>query len=368
MVHLRNGQTAAARRRRRATHYVAALLWACCVRPLAAQTPDWSQPSWGAESPIVPRAGRLPTGAQPGVDPYQSGRFAHPATSGHAGTGVEWVYDEQHEPSLPTHETPFLESGPALDWTEGLRVMPGGLLYRSYVAGVKEPKFSAVWLNDPDHGLIWETSLGGRIGVLRYGDPNSPAGAWQLDLEGAVFARVDPEENSDLEAADFRIGALLTGRSGPWAGKVGYYHVSSHLGDEFLLKHPMFPRLNYVRDSLLLGTSYDVARDLRIYTEMGYAVGHEGGALPLEFQAGAEFNPVPRDEFIGAPFAAINGHVREDFDYTSSLNLIAGWQWRGRRSNQTYRVGVQYYSGPSLQYSFVNQHEELLGFGLWVDY
>jgi len=254
------------------------------------------------------------------------------------------------------------------DWT--YRLLPEGLLYRSYLAGEKEPRMSAVWLNSTERGLIWETSIGARVGLLRYGtqDDVQPISAWQMDLEGAAFTRVDPEQESDLEAADFRVGLISTWRRGPMAWKFGYYHISSHVGDEFLLANPGFPRRNYVRDSAILGVSRDVTCDCRIYGEVGYAAGTSGGAEPLEFQFGGEYNPIAAKCARGAPFAAVNAHLREEFEFGGGLNAVAGWQWRGDYSDRLLRVGMQYYRGKALQYSFFDLHEELLGAGLWFDY
>ncbi len=72
--------------------------------------------------------------------------------------------------------------------------------------------------------------------------------------------------------------------------------------------------------------------------------------------------------FEGAPFAGLNLHTRQDFDWITSVNVVAGRQWRGATSNHLFRVGVQFYSGPSMQYSFVKQNETLLGGGMWFDY
>ena len=72
--------------------------------------------------------------------------------------------------------------------------MPSGLLYRSYLAGAKAPRFAAFWSGDDELGQIWDTSLGGRLGLLRYGtqDPVFPEG-WQVDLEGGAQTRLDPQ-------------------------------------------------------------------------------------------------------------------------------------------------------------------------------
>ena len=242
-------------------------------------------------------------------------------------------------------------------------------MYKSYLAGEKESRVRSVWLTDQHGKLVWETALGGRYSFLRYGtsDPVHPEG-WQMDFEGAAFPRVDPKApSSPLIAADFRIGLLSTWRTGPNAFKAGYYHLSSHLGDEFLLLNPGYVRLNYVRDSAIVGWTRDLTPETQVYGEVAYAFNHEDGALPWEFQYGIQYSPrVPG--LYGAPFGGINGHTRQDFHYETSINVMAGWQWWSAQSNHTFRVGLQYYDGPALQYSFVNKHETLMGWGLWFDY
>ena len=253
------------------------------------------------------------------------------------------------------------------------QVLPAGLMFQSYLAGEKEPRFNSIWMKDQNGKNNWETQLGGRVGVLRYGtdDVILPQG-WQLDLEGGAQARVMLDHKDDLEAVDFRIGIFSTHRSGLWAARWGYYHLSSHVGDEFLIANPGFDRLNYVRDSLLMAVSRDLLvrgrPDIKIYGEFAYALNHEY-CLPMEFQTGSEYSPLVFNGLRGSPYLAINGHFRQDRNWDAAgLNLVGGWQWRGEKTNHRYRLGLQYYNGPSLQWSFVGVDERLFGWGLWLDY
>ncbi len=274
--------------------------------------------------------------------------------------------------------SPFAATAPATTVTEpgGVcgpyewQILPSGLLYRSYLAGEKEPRIAWTRLSDRNRGAIWEVALGGRVGILRHGTRGAwGAEGWQIDLEGAALPRVDPEVPSHaLEAADFRVGLLWTRRRGPTAVKAGYYHISSHLGDEFLLLNPGFPRVNYVRDSLLAGVTQDLTGDLQAYGEIGYAISAEGGAEPLEFQFGLQYLPLGDVWRGGAPFAAVNAHLREEVDFGGGINVLAGWRWRGVDSGHVLRVGLQYYNGKSIQYSFFDRDEQLAGFGVWFDY
>lgn len=254
----------------------------------------------------------------------------------------------------------------------GLQVLPKDLLYRSYLAGEKEPRFQSVWLNETGRGRVWETQLGGRVGVLGYGQyTKATPYAWQLQMEGGAQARIDPLKNSDLEAVDFRFGILSTWRIRSNAIKAGYYHISSHAGDEYLLRHlpgSGFVRLNYVRDSAIIGITHFLNDDSQIYGEVAYAAGAEGGAKPLEFQYGYQYTPLHAYGLKGAPYFAINGHTRQDFNWITSVNTVAGWQWRGEETKHLWRVGLQYYTGPAIQWEFAGRNETLCGGGLWFDY
>lgn len=249
-----------------------------------------------------------------------------------------------------------------------VQFMPDGLIYRSYLAGVKEPRFASQWVYERNQGWIWDIALGGRVGILRYGtnDPRWPQG-WQADVEGAAFPRLDLEEERDLMAADFRFGIPLTYGVGPFQTKLGYYHLSSHLGDELMLKHPGVPRINYSRDVLVWGNSFYWTKDLRLYAEAAYAFYRSGGAEPWEFQFGVDYSPSRPTHWRGAPFVAINGHLREELDFGGNVVVQTGWQWRGV-TGHLFRLGMHYYAGGSEQFEFFRQYEDKLGLGIWYDY
>lgn len=279
--------------------------------------------------------------------------------------------DQSSSQPLLTPCQVFDESAAPVHSCEGWQLLPDGLLYRPYLANPKEPRIQWVTLHDTiSNTNIWEATLGGRAGLLRYGTFGSknPQG-FQLDLDGAVFARVLPDEPSSMLAgSDYRVGLFGTWRWNRVAYKAGYYHISSHLGDEFLLANPGFPRFNYVRDSLIIGTTYDLTPNAQIYGEIGNAIGHQGGAKPFELQFGAQYTPVAQSVVRGAPFAGVNHYTREDFNWITGVNVVAGWGWQGPQSSRRIRIGMQYYNGPSLQYSFRNRHENLVGGGVWFDF
>ncbi len=248
------------------------------------------------------------------------------------------------------------------------QVLPDGLIYRSYLAGAKEPRFASQWVYEQNQGWIWDIALGGRVGILRCGtdDARWPQG-WQADIEGAAFPRLDLEDERDLMAADFRFGIPLTYGAGRFQTKIGYYHLSSHLGDELMIKHPSVPRINYSRDVIVWGNSFYWTKDLRLYAEAAYAFYRSGGSEPWEFQFGIDYSPAQPSHWRGAPFVAINGHLREELDFGGNVVVQTGWQWRGV-TGHLFRVGMHYYAGASEQFEFFRQYEDKIGLGVWYDY
>jgi hypothetical protein len=251
-------------------------------------------------------------------------------------------------------------------WTH--QFLPAGLIYRSYLAGPRESRMRSYFFDKQGYGNLWDITLGGRVGLWRYGTTNAyfPEG-WQIDLEGAATPRLDFEHDMNLVSADFRAGLPITYGVGPWRTKLGYYHLSSHLGDEQLLAFPATPRYNYTRDALIFGQSYYILPTTRVYAETSWAFNSDI-ADPWEFQFGVEYAPALPTGPHGAPYAAINGLLREEVNYSGCVTVQAGWAWREGPSAHLLRVGFEYFNGMSDQGQFWNQFEQKIGAGIWYDF
>src|SRR5690606_15666270 len=92
---------------------------------------------------------------------------AHPAP---IMPGAE-TYPEWDTPGEPLPYLDASTSGPHYHgdaW--GWQVLPVGLLYRSYLAGVKESRLGATFNHETNDGWKWDLAAGGRTGLLRYGN------------------------------------------------------------------------------------------------------------------------------------------------------------------------------------------------------
>ena len=252
------------------------------------------------------------------------------------------------------------------DWS--WQFLPEGLIYKSYLASAKESRLGTQVFSAAGDGTLWDSTLGGRLGILRFGTTEAawPQG-WQFDLEGSGQVRLAPDDERELRSADFRAGGGFTYGYGPHRLRLGYYHISSHLGDEFLLRNPGFQRMNWVRDALNLGYSYYCTDDFRLYAETSWAFyGDLTGNW--DFQFGLDYAPARPTGIHGAPFFAINGHLRHELNYSGNLVVQAGWAWRGDHTGYLLRTGLHYYNGLSSQFSFFREFEQQIGAGVWLDF
>ena len=105
-----------------------------------------------------------------------------------------------------------------------------------------------------------------------------------------------------------------------------------------------------------------------VYGDAGYAFHRDGGVEPWAFNVGAECSELGPTDLRGAPFFAVNGHIREDYGWCCSVNAQAGWQWRGYGPGHLLRLGVNYFNGITEEYALGNVFEELVGIAAWYDY
>lgn len=306
---------------------------------------------------------------QPATDPFSARSApaeAVPSTPGQAPVVLDDdVYIQApHDGFFGDARFPY-DPDVMLDWTP--QFLPAGLIYRSYLAGVKESRMATVFDHDYKNGWMWDITLGGRVGLFRFGSTNPirPEG-FQIDLEGSAQPRLSLEDNEDLQAVDFRAGLPITYGIGRWATKFAVYHLSAHAGDEYMVANPGFQRINYVRDEFVLGQSYYITDDLRLYGEVGWAFSSDI-AKPWEFQFGADYSPLAPSK-RGSPFAAINGYIRQEQNFSGNLVVQAGWQWRPWNEGKLLRVGLQYYNGKSNEFEFYNRFENKVGLGIWYDF
>jgi hypothetical protein len=355
--------------------------------PLHAQTVTGRNSNWTPYRPLHVTEHATPAAAEPRIKPSQYivedqyapvyGEYISDMDLQHMrGSRSGYVMHPTTSPQIfvdPQTGNPFMSAQPAsTGW--GWELLPDDLLWHSYMAGAKEPRMSGVIFEELNGNMtLMDVTLGGRASILRYGRRiNGRPCGMELQVEGAGQPRINLDQNWDLEAADFRFGLPLIYGNDRVQFKLSYYHLSSHLGDEYIERMgiPASDRINYARDAIVIGTSFFPLPAWRWYGEVEWAFYADEGADPWAFQFGVEYaQPGPTGP-QGTPFFAVNGHLREEVDYGGYMVAQGGWLWRGN-TGKMLRTGVHYHNGKSHQFAFngpLDEFEQQIGAGLWYDY
>ncbi|MGH7818965.1 MAG: DUF1207 domain-containing protein [Candidatus Binatia bacterium] len=236
-------------------------------------------------------------------------------------------------------------------------------LYRHPVADPRAPH-SGVHLQfhlRGDREARIENVLGNYISIMRWPRDRH---AFEIGMEGAAFGRFNIADNLDMDGVDFRFGWPVAYRRGRLAAKLHLWHITSHLGDEFI-ENTGRKRIRYARNELALGTAYDLTETSRLYGEVGY--GFLIGDPNQRWRAmwGLEWVDDPFEE-IPHLFTAANVTSFEEVDWHPQLNVQLGIWPRPRNLAHGLRAGFEYFRGRSALTQFFREREEFWGFGFWL--
>lgn len=238
------------------------------------------------------------------------------------------------------------------------------VLFRPFVADPRELDYSIGWRFN-DQALVQnviDVSFGDSIAFYRWCDVWPWAGQLQIELEGGLWAVFDPlHESSPLMNADYYVGVPITYAFGNWSFRLRGYHISSHIGDEFLLDHPGFDRRNPSAESLDFFVSHDLTSEIRLYGGLGVVVHQDESFKCGRFYAscGMELH-VSRlgftdiaQQVYGRPYYGMHFHFQTQQERHVNQTYVMGYEWGKLCGLQRIlRVFFEYHDGYSLEGQF----------------
>lgn len=243
----------------------------------------------------------------------------------------------------------------------GLIWLPTTDIFRALQADPREPEL-ALGLQNYDtrgkHFVVGEVSAGETFSLVegKYGD-----GTWQIGIQGAVFSIFDQDEDSnDLLNSDFLVALPLTYRQNAWSVRSRIYHISSHLGDEFILNNDLDDRLDISFEALDTIVSHEWEK-LRVYGGGGYILRTTEGLEKGILQAGTEWRT---NDIIGELdlSLAIDLKTLESLDWTVNQTYQAALIFS--RNQREIRFLLEYYTGKSPNGQFIFNRLDYFGFGV----
>ena len=192
--------------------------------------------------------------------------------------------------------------------------------------------------------------------IARPAGDGAPGPRLAASLAGGVFSRFDLEGNgNEFVEAHFRVGARLRAELGGVEARAELYHVSSHLGDEFLLRTGREP-ISTSREGFELLVGGRPAGSLRLYGGPGLLLRSTEDLDPASLRLGVEWLPDGGGKGT-RPYASGELFAWQELGWKPILAAEAGLAFGDGR----YRAGLIGGAGPSRAEQFLREDETLWG-------
>lgn len=237
-------------------------------------------------------------------------------------------------------------------------------LFRPFIADPRQITYSVGWrFNDRDLGSnLIPITYGDILPIFRWCDIWKWRGDLEFGIEGALWAIFDPlHDSSPLIDADYYVGFPISYATGEWAFRLRGYHISTHIGDEYLLDHHHFHRLNPSIEAFDFYVSNYITKDIRLYGGIGWVACQDDSYRvgPLYLEAGFELRVSQlgyRDycnRLYGEPFLAVDLYFQNHFKRHINSTIAIGYEW-GKISGlrRKFRIFLEYHDGYSVEGQF----------------
>ena len=249
--------------------------------------------------------------------------------------------------------------------------MPNGTLFQPLVADPKWPRFTVAYqyyTKDKTLKHAFAPNFGASFPIHRIVN-NKTGSEWEIGVQAGLFGLMDIGSNpTALINADYFVGIPITYRNGQWSSLARFYHISSHLGDEYMLtkegKKTRRINLSYEGIDLLASLNFD---GTRVYGGGGYIVHKDPSYVkPLKFQLGAEYY-AHNTYFYGRirPVSGIDFKIDEQGKWYPSISCKTGIQFENSALlSHKVQLMLEYYKGKSIHGQFYNDKVEYIGIGI----
>jgi hypothetical protein len=247
-----------------------------------------------------------------------------------------------------------------------LELDPNDQPYPDYVADPRRPRMQVgVGVADSD---IPETSagrvmldLGTRYTLFKIQTDSSGTNAFALDIEGGLFTQFDSGNGLDNIGWDGRYGVFAVW---DWSEKVvarvGYRHISAHLGDEYI-EATGRQRINYTRDDFALGLGYFLSEKILIYVEpsRAWSMGNDERQKRWAVEGGIQYEG-PRDMWNNSTAFYAATHVRafDETNWDPGVSVQTGFHVKRNQHSSNLRLGLEGYIGRAILGEFALDYDE----------
>lgn len=217
-------------------------------------------------------------------------------------------------------------------------------------------------------------SIGDDFPIFRWRNVFHWQGDLQIGIEAGIWAVFNFTDSGCTEIGDwcemvntdYFVGIPLSYAYDKWSWRMRIYHISSHLGDEFIVDHPDFVccgrRKNPSFEAIDLFASFQASQGIRLYGGPGI-VFHSDSSFhmkPFYLQYGGEFRFGGRKYYYhklyGTFYVAMNFENWEERNWSLDSTVQTGYEWSKLQGvGRKCRIYISYHSGFSYEGQFFNK-------------
>jgi hypothetical protein len=205
-------------------------------------------------------------------------------------------------------------------------------------------------------------------------------GDLQIGIEAAIWSvfNMDPHPNlvgghptAELVNTDFYGGIPITYANGPWSFRLRGYHISGHLGDEYMIDHPNVVRLNPSIEAIDFFVSYQATEAIRLFVGPGCYVHSDETfkwkPIYIEYGTEARFlgSKFLKQKLYGTCFIALLWRNLEQLDYNFDGTYRMGYEFSKLQGiGRKVRFYIGYHHGYSLEGQFAKMRTHYFEYNL----
>lgn len=237
------------------------------------------------------------------------------------------------------------------------------VLFPPIIANPREPLYSVAyrWFDNVLANNVIAVSLGDIFPIFRWFGVLPWKGDMQIDIGACVWADFDMNppntpngEWAELITTDYILSVPVSYAIGRWAYRFRIYHISSHLGDEFMVNNPEVARVNPSFEAIDFLTTYIFDKGIRLYAGPGIIINSDN-SYPMKYWYawfGFEWRfPGLRYHYhglYGGPFCAGDLQLWQVNNYRPSGTAQLGYEWsKLQGTGRKVRLFLEYHNGYS---------------------
>ncbi|ANH78283.1 DUF1207 domain-containing protein [Candidatus Chlamydia sanziniae] len=272
-------------------------------------------------------------------------------------------------PTLPKKKT---LGTPMIYGKEGIWLPQNTILFAPLIADPRQVTNSiGIRFNEKVIGnRVGSAIFGGDFILLRLFDISQWHGDLDIGIQGGVFSVFDLDHpESCMVNSDFFVSWIFGFVVDTWSFRLRLWHLSSHLGDEFILAHPNFPRFNLSDEGIDLFVSFRYRSHIRLYGGCGYIVNRDLSfpERPFYCEWGGEIRPFGLREgnLHAQPIFAMHFRCWEEHHFGLDQTYILGMEWaKFQDVGRKIRAFLEYHQGFSKEGQFLHEPCNYYGFRL----